>query len=452
MNPGQEGKRTTVSRRPNILLIMTDQQSANMMSCTGTSWVDTPALDTLASEGTRFQQAICANPVCVPSRMSMATGIMSCRIAAPDNGIGMKAVFPDAVADNSLGLLMQRAGYDTFYGGKVHMCPQLAPLQAGYDVYHKNERDMLADACVEFITEERDQPFFAVASFINPHDICYVHNAKVGRDPRMPTVTALYEQADQLPDAALPPLPDNFAVPDSEPPGLHGRCNTTAITPSGTMYLTYTERDWRIYRWVYARLTEQVDHEIGRILDVLKANGLEDDTVVIFTSDHGNMHANHGLASKGVFYEESVRVPFIVKHRGVIPAGRVDAQHLVNTGLDILPTCCDYAGCDVPAGLLGISQRMPAQADADAASHDYVVSENGIGRMLRTQRWKYTIYAGNAPREILTDLAADPGEMRNQANDSACADVLSRCRNTLRGWFEQSGDAEGLRNYVADAT
>ena len=427
--------------KPNILIITTDQQSAGMMSCCGTTWLNTPAMDELAAEGVRFENAICANPVCVPSRISIATGVMSCRLGAPDN-TGTKAVLPKQVAENSLGRLMKRAGYATFYGGKVHMCDQLSPLKAGYDVFDPDSRDGLPKACISFFNGKRREPFFAVASFINPHDICYVHNAKVERRPQIGAVTKLYRKAIRLPEDRLPPLPGNFKLPDYEPEGIGARESIQAVTPAGTMYRTYDERDWRIYRWVYARLTEQVDKKIGTILEALKDNGLDDNTVVIFTSDHGNMHANHGLASKGVFYEESVGVPFLIKYGGEIPAGRVNKDNLVNIGLDIVPTCCDFAGVDAPAGLLGVSQRGAAESRPDAPTHPFVVSENGNGRMLKTKQWKYTVYRAGTNRESLVDLEGDPGEMKNLSLDPKHANTLAAYRTMMREWFQRSEDED----------
>ena len=109
--------------RPNILFIITDQQHAGMMSCTGNKWLETPAMDLLAGGGIRFEMAYCTNPVCVPSRTSMATGMMPNRLGASDNGAGMRIrKLPPEVDAGSLGKIMKRAGYDTFYGGKVHMC------------------------------------------------------------------------------------------------------------------------------------------------------------------------------------------------------------------------------------------------------------------------------------------------------------------------------------------
>ncbi len=434
--------------KPNLLLILTDQQSGNMLSCAGTPWVHTPALDGLAAEGVRFDHAYCTNPVCVPSRISMATGKMPCRLGAADNSSGTNAILPESMVDQSLGMLMKRAGYDTFFGGKVHMCPQLDPRHTGYDIYHANERETLADACIHFLNQNHAHPIFAVASFINPHDICYAHNAKANRQPQLDHVRDLYRQACGLSDEQLPPLPDNFAMPDHEPAGFAMRRNTRAITPSGTMSESYTERDWRIYRWIYARLTEQVDTQIGRILTALKTSGQEDNTVVIFSSDHGNMQGNHGLASKMAFYEESVRVPFLMKYPGHIPASQVDVSHLVSTGLDLLPTCCEIAEIAVPVGLHGISQMGAARGDTDSLSREFVVAENGNGRMLRTQRWKYTVYEGAGQRETLTDLKRDPGELQNMALQTQHQKNLQECRGLLRTWFEKTGDADGLRSFA----
>lgn len=440
------------TQRPSILFIFTDQQSANLMSCTGTPWVHTPSLDGLAAEGVRFEHAICTNPICVPSRMGMATGMMPCHLGVDDNENGEKARIPESLVENSLGYLMKRAGYDTFYGGKVHMCAQLNPLRAGYDHYHADDRETLADACSRFVETRNGRPFFATASFINPHDICFAHNAKVKRDPRLDHVTALYRQACELPEELLPPLPSNFDIPEHEPAGLVMRHNTTAITPSGTMSETYSERDWRIYRWIYARLTEHVDRQIGRILNSLHRSGLERQTLVLFSSDHGNMHGNHHLSSKGVFYEESVRVPFIMKYPDGIQPGRVDDTTLVSTGLDILPTCCDYAGVPAPDGLLGVSQRRAAEGNKAApGGHRWVVSENAHGRMLRTRKYKYTVYRGAGQREILTDLSADPGEMSNLAVDPSYDKTLCEYRSMLKEWFDRSGDADGRQDFVVEA-
>ncbi len=285
------------NQRPNILFIMTDQQHAGMMSCTGNTWLKTPALDSLAREGVRFERAYSVNPYCVPSRTSMATGVMSCRLGADNNNLGMKIrALPPEVNDNSMGKIMKRAGYDTFYGGKVHMCKSLAPQNAGYDMYFKDERGKLPAACLKFINQKRDKPFFAVASFINPHDICFVNKAKNGEDVH--GLLELYKEASSLPLKKLPPLPENYAIPKDEPEAIKTALSFQKGTPTKAMREEFDDKDWRIYRWMYHRLTERVDGEIGELLDGLKQAGFENNTLIIFTRDHGDMDASHHLTSK----------------------------------------------------------------------------------------------------------------------------------------------------------
>lgn len=444
----QSGESKT-HRPPNILFIITDQQHADMMSCAGNEYLKTPAMDSLAREGTRFANAYVTNPVCVPSRISMATGVMAGRLGVLNNGF--TAVVPPEVDNNSLGKLMKRAGYDTFYGGKVHMCAELNPQNAGYDEYFKDQREALPGACIEFIERKRTKPFFAVASFINPHDICFAYSAYKGKSPRgKQSVEHLYQQASELPPDQLPPLPDNFRIPELEPDAIELYSKATAVTPAGTMRKVYDERQWRIYRWIYCRLTEQVDQRIGRILDSLKRNGLDETTLVIFTSDHGDMDACHRLASKGRFYEQSVRVPLLIRYKGKI-LNQVE-ESLVSSGLDILPTLCDYAGVAVPQGLMGKSLRQIAETKTNSPLRDYVVTENHTGRMLRSQRWKYCVYRDGEFRESLIDLRDDPGEMKNLAALPESRNTLNRHRRLLQQWIELSGDTDAKSFVIAESS
>jgi choline-sulfatase len=238
--------------------------------------------------------------------------------------------------------------------------------------------------------KQRDKPFFAVASFINPHDICFAHLARNGQDRH--GVLALHKEASSLAMDELPPLPDNYAIQQNEPAAIEAHLDPNAPTPAVTMRKEYDEKAWRINRWIYHRLTEKVDRHIGDMLEGLQQAGLEEDTVVIFTSDHGNMDASHRLASKGVFYEESVGVPLILKHLGGVPGGRTDQAHLVSSGLDILPTICDYAGIEQPDHLLGVSLRPLAEDRRVDDWRTYVASENHWTRMIRSQQYKYCAY------------------------------------------------------------
>lgn len=434
---------THSDQKPNILFIMTDQQHSGMMSCTGNPLLSTPALDQLAAEGIRFENAYASNPVCVPSRMSMATGMMPARLGALDNSGTKVKRLPKEAAQYSMGKLMKAAGYDTFYGGKTHLSPELIPNRnSGYDAYFKDQREHLPKACVDFMREKRNRPFFAVASFINPHDICYAYNAYKKREKMMPGVNELYERASKMPPDELPPLPDNFEIPEFEPDAVKTNGKITAVTPSKIMRKEYDEREWRIYRWIYCRLTEEVDGHIGQILDGLKASEQEDNTLVVFVSDHGDMDASHGLASKGVMYEESVHVPLIIRHPGTLAPGTVDPS-LVNIGIDLLPTFCDFANVTVPKHLLGRSLR------SDGAQRPYVASENDWSRMIRTERFKYCAYKEGQQKESLVDLQNDPGEMVNLASDNKFQRELTEHRNHLADWVKRSADSHGIEYLVS---
>jgi arylsulfatase A-like enzyme len=248
-----------------------------------------------------------------------------------------------------------------------------------------------------------------------------------------------------LSDDELPPLPENYAVPEGEPAAIADHLSTEAVTPPGIMRPQYSERDWRIFRWIYCRLTEIVDGQISVMLQALREAGLEKDTLIAFTSDHGDMDASHRLASKGRFYEESVGVPLLMMYKGVIPPGKVDTKHLVSTGLDILPTLCDYAGIEAPSHLLGRSLRPLAEGRPVRDWRDYVASENDTGRMIRSQRYKYCSYGAAEGAESLVDLQADPGEMKNLASDPGHRETLLEHRRLLKQWCELSKDARASK-------
>ncbi len=238
----------------------------------------------------------------------------------------------------------------------------------------------------------------------------------------------------------LPPLPDNFRIPELEPDAIELYSKVNAVTPAGTMRKVYDERQWQIYRWIYCRLTEQVDRHIGRILNALKRNGLDEETLVIFTSDHGDMDACHRLASKGRFYEQSVRVPFLMRYNGII-VNQVDTN-LISSGLDLLPTVCDYAGVEVPKGLSGKSLRPLAESRDIDHWRDYIVTENHTGRMLRSVDFKYCVYREGDLRESLVNMRDDPGEMKNLATAPEHANTVNRHRRYLKDWIASSGDQD----------
>jgi arylsulfatase A-like enzyme len=146
------------------------------------------------------------------------------------------------------------------------------------------------------------------------------------------------------------------------------------------------------------------------------------------------------LEHKSTFYEEAARVPFIVSLKGVTKPGLVDRTHVVSSGLDLIPTLCDFAGITVPPDLPGRSVRALAEGRDAGSWRDYVVSETHYGRMVCSGRYKYCVYESGVNRESLVDLTEDPGEMKNLAASPEHARVLDQHRGHLRQWLDQSGD------------
>lgn len=460
------------SPRPNILLILTDQQHAAMMSCTGNPWVKTPNLDRIASDGVRFEKAYCTNPVCIPSRFSLFTGRMPSEIGMEDNKDARNPVSRDILA-HAMGTLFRSAGYQTVYSGKIHLPGQEGVLDNlaayGFEQHlapQDNEgRDPAVDACVSFLQSPQKRPFLLVASLINPHDVCHLplsdflaasNISENTVDSSAPLALAEVDRAMQFPpgiseeefyEKFCPPLPENLAIPERE---LNAYMAAHSRDYLAWTRKNYTDRQWRMYRWVYARLTERVDAQIGRLLDALKESGLEENTLVVFTSDHGEQAGAHRAATKGFLYEESIRIPFLVKWKGVTKPGLVDEKHLVSSGLDLIPTLCDFAGLAIPSSLKGSSVRPLTEGIPVQDWRKDLVVENNSSRLVRFGNWKYTVgrpettapevlraLSVNQPvREALFDLAADPGELDNLADNPSFLPQLQEGRRLLKRWYE----------------
>lgn len=429
------------SSRPNILLIMTDQQFAGAMGCAGNRDVSTPAMDSLAANGTRFQNAYCANPVCVPSRVSTFSGRMPHEMGVYKNIRPHPAIrnFP------MLGRALRGAGYDTGCVGKWHLLARENETDIhGFDYMSIHKDPETPEECAAFIKQKRDKPFFLVASFIDPHDICQ------------------WARGEKLPNGAIenppapeqcPGLPPNHAIPDNEPDVIRKvqEQYRDRVYPTAD----WTPGKWRQYRWAYYRMIELVDRRIGEVLDALRSTGQEEDTLVIFVSDHGDGSAAHHWNQKQALYEETTRVPFIIAQKGHTRPGVVDQTQLVSTGLDIFPTVCDSAGVTPPSGLEGHSLRAVAEHGREKALREYVVTETEfddfdstppfehtgpMGRMVRTSKYKYVVYSEGNLREQLFDMQNDPGEMVNLAVSSEHSDALNAHRRMLQEWAAETKD------------
>lgn len=418
-----------ITTRPNLLYIFTDQQFAGAMSCTGNPYVKTPNIDSLAALGTRFDLAYTPHPLCSPARASMLTGLMPHLTGVTGNSLSIR----DELQQQEMGWVFRRAGYRSVYAGKGHL-PEAKRLEPshGFEVLPAVGDGKVADACADFLAGKHDQPFLLVTSFLEPHDIC---------------AAVKYSDADLKPDALkgkaaqrFPPLLANFDPP-TPVPGAAVRCQTG----------DWSRDHWRRYLSEYCHLVNTADRSVGRLLDALRQSGLEENTVVIFSSDHGDGMGAHHTSGKNLLYEEMVRVPFIVSYKGHTPPAAVDNAHLVCTGLDLMPTLCDYAGIAAPAGLHGRSLRALAEGRAPADWRDQVISQCGgggvqgvnvPGRMVRTKRYKYTAYQDpKSPLQELFDLQNDPGEINNLAGKNEARDILVDHRQRLARWCGENADS-----------
>ena len=409
-----------VDRPPNVVLICTDQQFAGALSCAGNERLDTPAMDRLAERGVRFPETYCANPVCSPSRASMFSGEPSHRTGVTDN----RQRFDEEVHDRTLGHLLSAAGYECAYAGKWHVpAHDIGPDHGFERIAGYNDHDVV-EAAESFVRGNPDAPFCLVASFDNPHNIC-----EWPRGELLP-----WGNVEPPAPAACPPLPANHAVPPYEP-------LTVRDHRDGQAMATADPDEWRQYRHVYYRLIERVDRAVGRILDGLEETGLDEETVVIFTSDHGDMHGAHQLQQKWVLYEESVRVPLIVA--GPETRGGVTDDRLVSNGLDLVPTICAYAGVAVPDALRGYSLRGPARGEDPDDWRSYLVTQTTspfAARMVRTPAYKYAVYDRGRPPEQLFDMRTDRDELVNLAVDDEHEAVLERHRELLLDWCLETND------------
>jgi len=430
-------------RRPNVILIMTDQQFAEAMSCRmGKQYLHTPTMDGLAAGGMVFTRAYSANPLCMPLRNSLFTGrypheTRVTRNADPKGGLDPREFV-------CMGTYFKSAGYETAYSGKWHLCfDQEDPNAHGFEIMKSRNKDNydagVTDGAVQFLARKHDKPFLLVASFLNPHNICEWARRAAGREQKL----SCGEIGDPPALDQLPPAPANLAPPRNEPDSVTLIRRACQVEDGLFPVAKFTTEDWRGQRWGYYRMIEKVDAEIGQVLEALRKTGQQDNTVIVFTSDHGECAGAHRFNQKTVFYEESTRVPLIIAWKGKTAQGTCDK--LVNTGIDILPTLFDCAGLETPKRLPGRSLWPLALGKPVNEWRDHVVVQNDMsqtgevdglrptmeGRMVRTERYKYCVYSRGTRRESLADLQTDPGETNDLAADPKYHDVLLAHRELL---------------------
>jgi arylsulfatase len=419
--------------QPNILLLFVDQMRYDAMACAGNPVIKTPALDRLASEGMNFTHAITPVPVCVAARHSLVTG----QRCAVHGRFGNNLPNPEPNL-YTLPQLLGTAGYQTRAIGKMHFMPPRRHFgfhrmdlmeeipkcreedeyltylnEVGYGhlrqvhgvrnlLYHQPQVSVIpeehhgstwvADRTIDFLHETRHQPFFCWSSWIAPH---------------LPW-NAPEPFASMYPIDEVDP-PHNWDQPREElPPLMRGAKETSDTTFASMDHLN------RIKSLYYGNIS-LIDKGVGRILDTLDELSMAENTIVIFTSDHGELMGDHGAFQKSKPYEASMRIPFLMRLPGLVAPGCRSADRA--SMLDIMPTALELAGADYPGEhTLPGASLLGKDGGGFATPRDEFVVEHGAGpqRWLSLLRgpWKYNYYFEGGWQELF-QLENDPLEMNN---------------------------------------
>ena len=475
---------------PNLLFIYTDEQSYRTMAAYGNERIETPNLNRLAAESVVFERAYVTQPVCTPSRSSILTGLYPHTTGCTANNV------PLAPRTACLPEMIQNGAYATAHHGKWHLGDEIYPqhrfedwrsIEDTYIPYYSSGRDpadrstyhhfliengfapgdgnlfsrgraarlperygkpaYLAREASRFLREHRDDPFILYVNFLEPH---------------MP----FFGPRDDQHDPADVILPDNFAAyPTADQPSRARRLRERVRAHGHSGLSLKSEADWRRLIANYWGLCSLVDTHVGRILATLEECGLAENTIVVYTSDHGDMMASHGLLTKCVMFEEAVRVPLLLR----LPAQRT-SHRVTNrvSQIDLVPTLLDLMGGPIPPALQGYSLKPVIDGSGPPPEPDvfieWNVREPEPGAAASPENaWEAT---GDFVRSILTpdglkfnwsalgehelyDLTADPGETTNLVADSQVRSVIAQLAQRIRGWQERTGDPLALPTLVA---
>lgn len=449
--------------RPNLLLIVTDNQSASLVGAYGNDWIRTPNIDALAARGTLFTRAFATSGVCSPARATLLTGLLPSQTGV-HNGLPLTFRMPDYAALEEFRTLprtLADAGYATGLVGKYHLGAHEKP-QLGFDFWvsfagghtesfidqeivdngHllnvREAREHLTDfwtrRAVDFIeAQATGQPFFLMLSYNGPYVLPpTVLEPPAGRQ-------ADYYRADPPPDRREPAHPYLAAFARAMPRdipirgGNPGRQALEALTSPVALVNVAAE-------------TSRVDAGIGRVLGALAERGLADDTLVVFTSDQGSAYGQLGLWGNSSWgspypaYEANMRIPLIVAQPGRIPAGRRSGT-TVNQ-FDLLSTLLELLGFDdrFPERSPGRSHARELSGGAPApeqpAFFEYITT-----RAVQTRDWKYIKRFLATPDELY-DLAADPGETQNLIDSPPYVAKRRELDAVLTSFFERHADPQ----------
>ncbi|CAG7597722.1 Arylsulfatase [Paenibacillus solanacearum] len=457
-----------MNKRPNLLIIMADQLRYDCVGYSRSYPVHTPNLDRLASEGMGFSHAFTHIPLCCPARQSFMNGrraetfggLWNFNIALPVPGLAPEQyAWPRDLAAQ---------GYRSRYFGKWGVHPEHDPTRYGYERY-TGEAEYK-----RFQTERYPQASYTQGFFGEPDPI----PLEDARTHWLARQTA--DSISELTAAGAPwHIRLNFSEPHPpcRPAGRFAAMYDPAAVPQwhnfrdDFVHKPYIQRqqllNWQVqdYTWddwapVVARyygMISQVDDAVGSVLRHLEALGIADETIVVFTSDHGDMCGAHRMMDKHyILYDDVVRVPLIIKCPDVIPQGTVSDAFVYNL-LDVPPTMLELLGLPVPGSLQGRS-LLPLLQGGGAAPADWreavVASYNGqqfglyTQRMIRNKDWKYIWNTTDV--DELYDLAHDPGELNNRIADPVVADILQQLRTGLYRQLVQDGDGLAANHWMKD--
>lgn len=467
-----------VDSRPNVLWICTDQQRSDTLGCYGNPFVSTPNIDSLAESGTVFENAFCQSPVCTPSRVSFLTGRYPRTTRVRTNGQRIPAterLITRALAD---------ADYTCGLSGKLHLAPLMSDhvpraeerIDDGYSEFHwapnglaehptseyrhwltrRNvtlRRDPIAESPFTFTglpTEDQHTTWCAerAIDFIvaqsqspNPRPWMFSLNTNAPHPPFLPPPELLARYRSIIDDI---PLPNFVAGELDDKPGFREVDQFVDARSEVLPFADMTSRDHRWVRASYWAFVDLIDQQVGRVLDALDKTGQRDNTIVIFSTDHGELLGDHGRYYKGAFfYDSALKVPLVLSWPRAWSAHRRSGA-LVEL-IDLAPTLADACGVSLP-GAQGRSLVSLLRGDhAAARSHredvfaEYSHRDFGeTGRpvecvTLRTETAKIVCLAGVKPGDVpgeLYDLTNDPAETRNLWQEDGYlhlkADMLQR--------------------------
>lgn len=421
-----------MEKKPNVIVFFTDQQRYDTMGINGNPCGLTPNFDRLAANGTHVPLAFTPQPVCGPARAVIQTGKFATTTDNHRNGL------PLGRDHKSLADYFNAAGYYTGYIGKWHLGSRLDYVEehdrAGYQwwlganiieaittqyntILFDNENrpvklpgyrsDALTDAAIRFIDENQKRPFFLFLSFLEPH---------------------FQNQFDSYPPPeVLKDQPAGYIPPDLASLG-------------GT--------SWQHLSGYYG-MVKRLDEGLGRVMDALKSLGLEEDTILLFTSDHGCHFKTRNAEYKRSCHESSVRIPFAMTGRPFTGGGRL--REMVSL-VDVAPTLLDACGMAIPEDMQGRS-FLPLLHGQKTEERDILIqiSETQVGRAIRTKRWKYSVEAPDKDpikdagalqytETFLYDLEHDPYELNNLIHSKAHEPVTNILAGKLKKLMEQAGE------------